>query len=104
MRVEGGIDAADEAITAEVAPDDLVVTADIPLAAEVVRRGAVAIDVRGHLYTAGTIGERLALRNLLQDLRSNELVRGGPAPFGAADRQRFASALDRQLTKKLNPK
>jgi len=99
--VPHGLNVADSHIAEEVTTEDIVVTADVPLAALVVRRGAVAIDPRGKRYTEETIGEQLASRNLLHDLRSREVIRGGPAAFTAKDVQRFASALDKWLTKKM---
>ena len=98
VQVGKGLDVADAHIAQQVAPGDVVVTADIPLAAKVVAKGAVAIDPRGDVLTEENIGERLALRDLLQGLRSGGMVTGGPAPFSNSDRQRFANALDRLLT------
>jgi uncharacterized protein len=77
---------------------DIVVTADIPLAAQVVARGALAIDPRGELYTADTVSERLAMRNLMEELRWAGAVTGGPAAYSPADRRRFAEAFNRLLT------
>ncbi len=99
--VPGGFDEADKHIAEHASPVDLVITADIPLAAKVVEKGGVALDPRGELYTGENVGERLSLRDLMQGLRDEGLVQGGPAPFGPADRQRFASALDRTLTRML---
>jgi uncharacterized protein YaiI (UPF0178 family) len=75
-----------------------VITADIPLAAAVVDKQALAISPRGELYTAANVQERLAVRNLMQQLRSDGLVLGGPTALSAADCQHFAAALDRSLT------
>jgi uncharacterized protein YaiI (UPF0178 family) len=99
--VPGGFDEADKYIAEQAGTADLVITADIPLAARIVEKGAVAIDPRGDMYTAVSVGERLALRDLMQGLRDDGLVQGGPAQFGLQDRQRFASALDRTLTRML---
>jgi len=99
VQVGEGFDAADDHIVQHAAPVDLVVTADIPLAARIVERGGVALDPRGELYTEENVGERLSMRNLMQELRMEGVVRGGPAQFGMTDRQRFASALDRLLTR-----
>jgi hypothetical protein len=99
VRVGKELDAADQYILHHVAPNDLVITADIPLAAAVVARHAVAIDPRGEVHTEANVPARLALRHLMQDLRTSGLVQGGPAPLSAADRQKFAAALDRSLTK-----
>lgn len=96
--VTHGFNVADDHIVEQVEPGDVVITADVPLAAQIVERGAVGIDPRGHLYTEETVGEQLASRNLMQDLRSREVVRGGPAPITKVHRRRFASALDRILT------
>jgi uncharacterized protein YaiI (UPF0178 family) len=101
VHVAQGFDKADSYIVQEVAPDDLVITADLPLAADIVAQGAMAINPRGEVYTEENIGERLAVRNLMQELRSSGLIRGGPAQLGAADRQKFAAALDKLLTKRL---
>lgn len=97
--VPEGPDVADDYIAEHVAPVDLVITADIPLAARVVDKGGVALDPRGELYTEDNVGERLSYRDLLQELRSAGLAHGGPGQFGMPDRQRFASALDRTLTR-----
>jgi uncharacterized protein YaiI (UPF0178 family) len=97
--VAEGFDAADDHIAQHAAPDELVITADIPLAARVVARGGVALDPRGELYTEENVGERLSMRDLLQELRMEGIVHGGPAQFGLTDRKRFASALDRLLTR-----
>ena len=75
-----------------------MITADIPLAAQVVARGAVALNPRGELYTADSIGERLAMRNLMEELRWAGAVTGGPAAYSATDRRHFAEALNRTLT------
>ncbi|MCI0658198.1 MAG: YaiI/YqxD family protein [Acidobacteria bacterium] len=98
VQVGKDLDAADQHIAEAAGPGDVVVTADIPLAAKVVGKGAVAIDPRGDIFTEENIGERLALRDLLQGLRAGGMVTGGPAPFSNSDRQRFANAFDRLLT------
>ena len=92
------MNAADRRIVQLIEPGDLVITADIPLAAEVVAAGAEALDPRGELYTDVNVGERIATRNLLDELRGGGLVTGGPANFSAKDRQAFANQLDRWLT------
>ena len=99
--VSGDFDAADDHIAESVADGDLVVTADIPLAARVVEKGAVALDPRGGLYDEHSVGERLSMRNFMKGLRSTGLAQGGPGAFGPRDRQKFAIALDRLLTKLL---
>lgn len=98
VRVAKEPDAVDQYIVQHVAPHDLVITADLPLAAAVVDKQALALNPRGDLYTAANVHERLAVRNLLQHLRSTGLALGGPAPLSAVDRQHFAAALDRALT------
>ena len=102
IRVAPEPDAADRYIAQHVAPNDLVITADIPLAAAVVDRQAIAIDPRGDVYTEENVKERLAVRNLIQQLRSDGVVQGGPAQLAATDRQKFSEALDRTLTRLLN--
>jgi uncharacterized protein YaiI (UPF0178 family) len=97
--VPDGANVADRRIVELIAPGDLVVTADIPLAADVVAKGGEAIDPRGGLYTEANIGERLALRNMLDQLRGGGQMGGGPANFGPKDRQAFANQLDRWLAK-----
>jgi uncharacterized protein YaiI (UPF0178 family) len=100
VQVGKDLDAADRHIAENAAEGDVVITADIPLAAKVVARGAVALDPRGETYTAENVGERLSVRDFLQSLRAEGQVTGGPAPFSNADRQRFANALDRQLARR----
>ena len=97
--VPSGMNVADRRIVELVAPGDLVITADIPLAADVVAKGGQALDPRGELYTAANVGERLAVRNLIDELRSAGLMNGGPSNFGARDKQAFANQLDRWLTR-----
>jgi uncharacterized protein len=97
--VRDGANVADRRIVELVAPGDLVVTADIPLAADVVAKGAEAIDPRGGLYTHANVGERLAMRNVIDQLRGGGHVSGGPPNFGPKDRQAFANQLDRWLVK-----
>jgi uncharacterized protein YaiI (UPF0178 family) len=99
IRVGEGTNVADRYIVGVVAPGDLVITADIPLAADVVAKGGQALDPRGELYTEANVGQRLASRNLLDGLRGEGLITGGPPNFGARERQAFANQLDRWLTK-----
>jgi uncharacterized protein len=99
IRVAKGFDIADQRIAQELLPGDLVITADIPLAAEVITRGAHALDPRGELYSEDNVRERLAVRNLMQELRSGGELIGGPPPFRLSDRQLFANQLDRFLTR-----
>ena len=98
LLVPEGMDVADRRIVELVKPGDLVITADIPLAAEVVAGGGQALNPRGELYTDANVGERLAIRNLLDEMRGGGQITGGPASFNAKDRQAFANQLDRWLT------
>jgi uncharacterized protein len=100
IRVAKGFDGADHRIVEEMQPGDLVITADLPLAAEVVARGGHALDPRGELYSEDNVRERLAMRNLMQELRSAGEPLSGPAPFGQRDRQLFANQLDRFLMRR----
>jgi uncharacterized protein YaiI (UPF0178 family) len=97
IRVAGGFDVADNHIVQQVEAGDLVVTADIPLAAEVIARGGLALNPRGELYTEDNIRQRLNMRDFMDTLRSSGVDTGGPASFNHADRQAFANQLDRLL-------
>ena len=99
--VDGGADVADQHIAEHALPGDLVVTQDIPLAAILVPRGITVLDPRGDEHTMETIGERLSVRNFMEQARTAGVVTGGPAPFDARARQAFAAALDRALTRLL---
>lgn len=99
INVPGGIDAADDKIVEQAVAGDLVVTADIPLADRVVAKGAVALDPRGYFYTPETVKQRLAVRNLLEHLRDQGKITGGPAAFSRKDRMAFANQLDRFLAR-----
>jgi uncharacterized protein len=99
IQVPRGFDVADAEITQRIAAGDLVITADIPLAADVLARGGHAINPRGELYTQDTIRERLVMRDLLDQLRSSGVQTSGPAPLNQSDRKRFADQLDRFLSK-----
>lgn len=101
--VPEGADEADDAIVRIVESGDLVITADIPLADRVVKKNGFAMNPRGDLYTAETIGQRLAVRNLMDGLRSCDVPTGGPPPFNSADKQRFANQFDRFMTQNLKP-
>jgi len=99
IQVPSGFDVADRHIVDQLAPGDLVITADIPLASGVIERGAHALNPRGELYTVANIRERLTMRNFMEELRSAGVETGGPAAFNQADRQAFGNALDRFLAK-----
>ncbi|WP_027191060.1 YaiI/YqxD family protein [Fundidesulfovibrio putealis] len=98
IRVGQGFDVVDEAIVEMVEAGDLVITADIPLAAKVIEKDAHALNPRGELYTKDTIQSRLTMRNLLSELRSAGVNTGGPPPLSQRDRQAFANSLDIFLT------
>jgi uncharacterized protein YaiI (UPF0178 family) len=95
----GGFDAVDDRIVEGVSRGDLVITADIPLASRVVQQGAQALSPRGDIYDASSIAERLAMRNLMAELRSAGEVRGGHGTLNKNDHKRFADAFDRLIAK-----
>lgn len=99
LQVPAGFDVADQRIAQEAVAGDLVITADVPLAAQVVAKGAHVFDPRGDLLDASNIQERLTLRNFMEGLRNSGVETGGPAAFSAADRQAFANRLDGLLLK-----
>ena len=99
VRVDGGPDVADRYIAEHATAGDVAVTADIPLAALLVPNGVVVIDPRGEVFTAESIGERLSVRNFMDGLRGAGVETGGHAPYSARDKQAFANALDRALTR-----
>ncbi len=99
LQVARGFDVADNEIAARTARGDLVVTADIPLAADALKRGAEVISPRGERFTDANIGERLNMRDFMDTMRASGLATGGPPPLSAADRQAFANALDRYLSR-----
>ncbi len=97
ITVPGGFDVADQHIAQQVERGDLVITADVPLAAKVIERGGQALNPRGELYTAENIGERLSVRDFMDELRSGGTITGGPATFSKRDREAFANQIDRLL-------
>ena len=99
IQVPAGFDVADNKIAQLVEPGDLVITADIPLAADVIARGGHALNPRGEFYTKDTIQERLTMRNFMDSLRGSGVETGGPPTFSQSDRQAFANQLDRILTR-----
>ena len=101
VRVDGGPDVADRYIAEHAVRGDVAVTADIPLAALLVPVGIVVLDPRGEEYTADSIGERLSVRNFMDGLRGAGVETGGHAAYGAREKQAFANALDRALTRAL---
>jgi len=99
LQVPSGFDVADSKIVQQLQSGDLVITADIPLAALVIEKGGHALNPRGEFYTKENIGERLTMRNFMDDLRNTGVNTGGPALLSLTDRQAFANQLDRFLTK-----
>jgi uncharacterized protein YaiI (UPF0178 family) len=99
VQVPRGFDVADNYIVEHTSAGDLVITADIPLASDVLRKGALVLSPRGERYTADDISERLSMRDMMEELRSAGVDTGGPAAFSQADRRAFANALDQLLQK-----
>ncbi|WP_413529166.1 YaiI/YqxD family protein [Rahnella inusitata] len=97
LRVEAGFDVADNEIVRRTEPGDLVITADIPLAAEVIEKGGVALNPRGERYTTETIKERLNMRDFMDTMRASGVQTGGPPALNQRDRQQFANELDKWL-------
>jgi hypothetical protein len=99
LQVAAGFDVADNEIVRRIEAGDLVVTQDIPLAAEVIEKGAHALNPRGELYSSDTIRARLTMRDFMDTLRGSGIHTGGPPALNQADRQAFANELDRFLTR-----
>jgi uncharacterized protein len=99
VRVDGGADVADAYIATHASPGDLVVTQDVPLAALLVPKAVSVLDPRGEEHTLETIGERLSVRDFMEQARIAGIVTGGPPPYDARAKQAFAAALDRVLTR-----
>ena len=99
VQVASGFDVSDNYIVQQVRSNDLVITADIPLAAEVIEKGGHALNPRGEFYNRSNIKERLIMRDLMDELRGSGITTGGPAAISQADRRRFANELDRFLTR-----
>lgn len=99
LRVQSGFDVADNEIVKRVSEGDLVITSDIPLAAEVIEKGAYALNPRGELYSIDSIKSRLNMRDFMDTMRSSGVHTGGPPPLSQSDRQSFANHLDQLLTK-----
>lgn len=104
IQVSSGFDVADDEIVKRASVGDLVITADIPLAAEVVEKGCLALNPRGELYTESNIKQRLNMRDFMDNLRSSGIQTGGAPPISQADRQAFANNLDKLLAKHQLPK
>jgi uncharacterized protein YaiI (UPF0178 family) len=101
VRVDGGPDVADRYIAENAVAGDVAITADIPLASLLVPKGVVVLDPRGVEYSTENIGERLSVRNFMDTLRGTGVETGGPAAYGSREKQAFANALDRALTRAL---
>jgi uncharacterized protein YaiI (UPF0178 family) len=99
IQVAGGFDVADDYIAKSATAGDIVITADIPLAAEVIASGAAVISPRGERFTKDNIGPKLNMRDFMDTMRSSGAMTGGPPPMNQHDRQRFANELDRLLAK-----
>lgn len=102
--VPEGPDEADDYIVEILEPGDLVISADIPLADRVIKKAGMVLDPRGKLFTQKNIGERLAMRNLMDDLRTGGMVTGGPRPYSNREKQDFTNQLDRLLTRTFKTK
>ena len=101
LQVTQGFDVADNEIVQRLAAGDLVITGDIPLAAEVIEKGGHALNPRGEMYTTDNIKARLTMRDFMETMRSSGIQTGGPAVLNQTDRKNFANSLDRFLTKHL---
>ena len=99
IQVGAGFDVADNHIVQQAEAGDLVITADIPLAAEAIAKGCLALNPRGELYTEDNIRQRLNMRDFMDTLRGSGVDTGGPASFSHSDRQAFANQLDRLLAR-----
>jgi uncharacterized protein YaiI (UPF0178 family) len=103
VQVPAGFDAADKRIVELMVPGDLVITADVPLAAAAIEKGGVALNPRGELYTSENVRERLSVRNFLDELRGSGVNTGGPGALSQRERQMFANQLDRLLARQVKP-
>ncbi|WP_100635950.1 YaiI/YqxD family protein [Marinomonas sp. ef1] len=99
--VSSGFDVADNYIVDNIDTQDLVITADIPLASDVIEKGALAINPRGELYTKENIKQRLGMRDFMEQMRSSGIQTGGPAVFNQQDRMAFANTLDKLLAQRM---
>jgi uncharacterized protein YaiI (UPF0178 family) len=99
VQVPSGADVADQEIVRLLTPGDLVITGDIPLAADVLKKGGYALNPRGEFYTEHNIAQMLTMRAFMDELRGSGVDTGGPAAYGQSDRQQFANSLDRHISK-----
>ena len=104
VQVSSGFDVADQEIVKRLSAGDLVITADIPLAAEVIEKGAYALNPRGELYSADSIKARLNIRDFMDTMRASGIQTGGPPALSQADRKNFSNHLDQLLTKHVGNK
>lgn len=104
MQVSAGFDVADDEIVRRIGPGDLVITADIPLAAEVLAKEGLALNPRGELYRQDTIKQKLTMRDFMDTLRSSGIQTGGPAVLNQSDRKAFAAELDKLLSQYMRSK
>ena len=102
IQVPSGFDVADDEIVKRAQPNDLVITSDIPLAAEIVEKGALALNPRGELYTTSNIKQILNMRDFMDTMRSSGINSSGQAKYGDKDKQQFANQLDQWLAKSSN--
>ena len=100
IQVSEGADVADDEIAKRCDPEDIVITADIPLAARIIKKGALAIDPRGTLYNSNNINQILSMRNFMDELRGTGVETGGPSGFSVKDSEKFANELDRLLAQR----
>jgi len=100
LRVTQGFDEADNEIVKRLQAGDLVITADIPLAADVIEKDGIALNPRGELYTKENIKDRLNMRDFMETMRASGIQTGGPAPLNKSDRQAFANQLDKLLAQR----
>lgn len=104
VQVSSGFDVADQEIVKRLSAGDLVITGDIPLAAEVIEKGAYALNPRGELYSADTIKARLNIRDFMDTMRASGIQTGGPPTLSQTDRKNFSNHLDQLLTKHVRNK
>lgn len=101
VRVPNGMDVADQYIVEHCHTDDIVITADIPLADRIVTKGAIGINPRGEVYSTESIREKLSVRNFMTDMRNAGIISGGPKPFTNTDKRKFAATFDKIIMQKI---
>jgi uncharacterized protein len=104
IQVPAGFDVADQEIVRLAQAGDLIITSDLPLAAQVLEKGGFVLNPRGEFYTKDNIAQLLTMRHMMDTLRNSGVDTGGPAPIGQAERQQFANQLDRHLTRQIRPR